>query len=165
MSSRKALFIAALLVAGGSHFARAVAQERPASQTTPPPAAQTSSAAPQSAPAASSKSNDLEITANVTASELRFEVVPEPKVEFTGQPERETIWEADRQNLPRPVQPGVTYRNIGIQLRISSVFADIDRIVAEALGETPVTDDTPRDQVAPPANEQPAAAPATGRKP
>jgi hypothetical protein len=140
----------------------AVAQQRTTEQTTPP-ATSTSSAAQTDAPAATSSSatsakpNDLEITANVTASELRFEVVPEPKVEFTGQPERETVWEADRQNLPRPVQPGVTYRNIGIQLRISSVFADIDRIVAEALGETPITDDTPRDNAAPPASEQPSS--------
>jgi hypothetical protein len=139
-----------------------VVAQQPTTEQPTPPATSTNSAAQTDAPAATSsatsaKPNDLEITANVTASELRFEAVPEPKVEFTGQPERETVWEADRQNLPRPVQPGVTYRNIGIQLRISSVFADIDRIVAEALGETPVTDDTPRDNAAPPAGEQPAS--------
>jgi hypothetical protein len=158
----------ALLVAGGSGQSRAFAQER-TNGRTPPPATSTSSASQPNAPATSSKPNDLEITANVTASELRFEVVPEPTVEFTGQPRRETVWEADRQNLPRPVQPGVTYRNIGIQLRISSVFADIDRIVAEALGERPVTDDTPPDNNAQPANQQPApinaAPPQPGGKP
>lgn len=89
------------------------------------------------------KSDDISITASVTAKELKFEVVPNPTVEFFGKPERETVWEADRQNLPKPVQPGVTYRNIGIQLRITSRFADIDRIVSEALGEIPITDDTP----------------------
>jgi len=64
-------------------------------------------------------------------------------LKFTGQPERKTVWEAERQNLPAQVQPGVTYRNIGIRLKIVSVFADIDRIVAEALGETPITDNIP----------------------
>jgi len=84
---------------------------------------------------------DLSITAHVTANYLRFEKVPNPKVEFTGQPRRETVWQSERENLPQQVQPGVTYRNIGITLRITSVFADIDRIVAEALGEVPTSDD------------------------
>jgi hypothetical protein len=84
---------------------------------------------------------DLSITANVTARELLFEVVPSPRVEFPGQPRRDTVWDAERINLPAQVQPGVTYRDIGIRLKITSVFADIERIVAEALGEIPVSDD------------------------
>ena len=84
---------------------------------------------------------DVSITANVKARSLIFEAVPNPKVEFFGQPARDTVWEATRENLPTPVEPGVTYRNIGIRLKITSVFSDIDRIVAEALGEIPVTDD------------------------
>jgi hypothetical protein len=80
----------------------------------------------------------------VKARELRFDVVPNPSVEFPGQPARQTVWEAERENLPTPVQPGVTYRNIGIRLKITSIFSDIDRIVAEALGETPVTGDAKR---------------------
>ena len=86
---------------------------------------------------------DIAITANVKARSLVFEAVPNPKVEFPGQPARDTVWEATRENLPTPVEPGVTYRNIGIRLKITSVFRDIDRIVAEALGEVPVTDDKP----------------------
>jgi hypothetical protein len=84
---------------------------------------------------------DISITARVTADSLRFEKVPDPKVEFTGRPSRDTVWKSDRENLPQRVQPGVTYRDIGITLRITSVFADIDRIVAEALGEVPASDD------------------------
>jgi len=84
---------------------------------------------------------DVAITAHVKGRELKFDVVPNPSVEFPGQPARETIWEAERENLPTPVQPGVTYRDIGIRLKITSVFSDIDRIVAEALGEVPITDD------------------------
>ncbi len=101
---------------------------------------------------------DLSITARVTADSLRFEKVPSPRVEFTGKPERATAWEAERENLPPQVQPGVTYRNIGITLRITSVFADIDRIVAEALGEIPVSDDA---RPSPATPELPAAVPAT----
>lgn len=101
---------------------------------------------------------DLSITARVTARELRFEHVPNPKVEFTGQPRRETVWDSQRENLPEQVQPGVTYRNIGITLRITSVFADIERIVAEALGEVPLSDDSKPRQAAPP--ERPGALPA-----
>jgi hypothetical protein len=103
---------------------------------------------------------DLSITARVTAESLRFEKVPNPRVEFTGRPERKTVWESDRENLPQEVRPGVTYRNIGITLRITSVFADIDRIVAEALGEVPPTDDarpSPQPSPTPDANAQPPA--------
>jgi hypothetical protein len=87
------------------------------------------------------ESADLAITATVTAKELRFDVVPNPTVEFPGRPKRDTLWEAERDNLPRPVEPGVTYRDIGIRLKIVSRFADIERIVAEALNEVPVTDE------------------------
>lgn len=108
----------------------------------------TRSPAPQPPPVAAPSDDDadLSITASVTARELKFEAVPNPAVEFTGKPERITVWDANRQNLPRPVQPFVTYRNIGIQLKITSVFADIDRIVSEALGEKPLTDDAQQNE-------------------
>ncbi len=86
---------------------------------------------------------DVSITARVTAESLRFEKVPNPRVEFTGKQKRETVWESERENLPQQVRPGETYRNIGIMLHIRSVFADIDRIVAEALGEVPKSDEAP----------------------
>lgn len=97
---------------------------------------------------------DLSITARVTADSLRFEKVPNPRVEFTGRPQRETAWESERENLPPQVRPGETYRNVGITLHIRSVFADIDRIVAEALGELPRSDDA---QPAPPQPQPPGA--------
>jgi hypothetical protein len=86
---------------------------------------------------------DISITGSIKAKSLVFEAVPNPKVEFSGQPARDTVWEATRENLPNSVEPGVTYRNIGVRLKITSVFRDIDRIVAEALGEVPLTDDKP----------------------
>ncbi|HEV3468907.1 MAG TPA: hypothetical protein VG148_06270 [Pyrinomonadaceae bacterium] len=120
------------------------------------PAARQQAESPRQSPreesrgaAAEAENVDLSITARVTARELLFRKVPNPRVEFTGRPRRETVWEADRENLPAEVRPGVTYRDIGITLRITSVFADIDRIVAEALGEIPTSDD------APPQNEPP----------
>jgi hypothetical protein len=123
--------------------AHAAAQTQPAQQPGAPPAAATPSPVPSPVAAENAtRDPDLSITANVTARELRFEVVPTPKVEFPGRPRRDTVWEAERTNLPPQVQPGVTYRDIGIRLRITSVFADIERIVAEALGEIPASDDT-----------------------
>jgi hypothetical protein len=115
------------------------AQRREAAPTFTP----TPSPSPATAAAATTATDkhDLSITANVTARELHFEVVPNPTVEFPGQPRRDTVWEAERTNLPAQIQPGVTYRDIGIRLRITSVFADIERIVAEALGEIPASDD------------------------
>lgn len=77
---------------------------------------------------------DVAVTANITARELRFDQVGQLKVEFPGAPRRITIWEEERQNLARPAQPGVTYRDIGSQLRVTSRFEEIERIVAEALG-------------------------------
>ena len=100
------------------------------------------------------ESADLSITATVKAQSLRFDVVGNPTVEFPGKPDRTTQWEAERENLPSPLQPGVTYRDIGIRLKITSVFADIDRIVAEALGEVPPAADAP-----------PAAKPTDGKVP
>jgi len=160
----------ALLLCAGLIFVFAAttkivcAQQRPQPQsaTQTPIVADTSqnSATPTASPVSSAVTAstsqaepDLAITANVTARELRFEQVPNPRVDFTGRPERETVWDAARQNLPRPVQPGVTYRNIGIQLKITSVFADIDRIVAEALGEVPATtnEQTPQENPTAPA--------------
>jgi hypothetical protein len=84
---------------------------------------------------ADEKNSDLVITANVRARELKIEIVPNPIVEFSGTHERRTVWEADRENLPERTEPGVTYRNIGIRLRIYSRFAEIQRIVLEAIDE------------------------------
>jgi hypothetical protein len=132
----------------------------PSSTTTP--TAQTQTPDTQTPRAQESGAEpDLSITAHVTADSLRFERVPDPKVEFTGKPRRDTVWQSERENLPQQVQPGVTYRNIGITLRITSVFADINRIVAEALGEVPTSDDNNQQQAAPPAQTPSPAKPVT----
>lgn len=141
------------------------AQRRTGNRATPP---QQTSIQPNNAAEAPAEqkdasqvpleSADLAITATVTAKELRFDVVPNPTVEFPGNPKRDTVWDAERDNLPPAVEPGVTYRNIGIRLKIASRFADIERIVAEALNEVPVTDDVkPQENVTPQPNTQPPA--------
>ena len=66
---------------------------------------------------------DIELTADVKARELRFEEVPETEVHPPAQTERE--------NLPEEVEPGVTYRNPGVRLRIASAVAGTDRGVHE----------------------------------
>jgi hypothetical protein len=157
---------AALLLAAA--FAETTRAQSPAAQpqsrpASPPPAARRRQPAETQGASAQAAANragrddanaDLSINARVTADSLRFEKVPNPRVEFDGRPARVTLWEAERENLPQEVRPGVTYRNIGITLRITSVFADIDRIVAEALGEIPTDFDT---RPAPPAPDNPPA--------
>jgi hypothetical protein len=145
------------------------AQGRTRDGRTRPPSSSTQSAQMRDAPETNTREvqtspraeesgvePDLSITARVTADSLRFEKVPNPKVEFTGQPRRDTVWQSERENLPEQVQPGVTYRNVGVTLRITSVFADIDRIVAEALGEVPLSDDA---RPTPTPTAQPASTP------
>jgi hypothetical protein len=69
---------------------------------------------------------DIEFTANVKARELRFEEVPETEVRFPGHPERESASGTDRENLPDEVEPGVTYRDPEVRLRIATALADAD---------------------------------------
>ncbi|MGC2238897.1 MAG: hypothetical protein WA584_22265 [Pyrinomonadaceae bacterium] len=91
---------------------------------------------------ANEENSDIVITATIRAKELKMEIVPTPTVEFPGTKTRRTVWEADRENLPAEVQPGVVYRDIGIRLRIYSRFSEIQRIVLETLDEpNPPTED------------------------
>jgi hypothetical protein len=69
---------------------------------------------------------DIEFTANVKAKELHFEEVPETEVRFSGSPERESASGTDRKNLPDEVEPGVTYRDPEVRLRIASALARDD---------------------------------------
>jgi hypothetical protein len=95
---------------------------------------------------------DIAIIANVTAEELRFEAAPNVSVQFLDKSKNQTIWQAERFNLPDKLEPGVTYRNIGIRLKITSRLADIERIVAEALGEIPISENSEPPKATSPAN-------------
>lgn len=100
--------------------------------------------------------DDLIFTVRLTAKELKMEIVPSPTVVFPGTHRRTTLWLTERQNLPDKIEPGVTYRDIGITLRISSRFENIDQIVREALGEQepPKPDEPKPAEPAPPAPKQ-----------
>jgi hypothetical protein len=65
---------------------------------------------------------DLAITATVRFDSLTFETVGAPQVEFTGTLPDKTYWIAERINLPDTLEPGVTYRDGGLRLRIGVTF-------------------------------------------
>lgn len=107
----------------------------------------TNSTTNQTTDEANEENSDIVITAIVRAKELKMEIVPTPTVEFPGTKTRQTVWEADRENLPAQIEQGVVYRDIGIRLRIYSRFSEIQRIVLEALDEpnAPTEDAKPTD--------------------
>ena len=63
---------------------------------------------------------DIEIGAAVRAKKLRFRRVPETKVEFTGESERDQVSVSERENLPDEVEPGVTYRDVRVRWRAAA---------------------------------------------
>lgn len=94
--------------------------------TLTPAAAQQPGATPTPAAArpqpALDPNADVAITATVRAAELRFEAVPTVTVQFSGAPARTTVWDTVHDNLPAAPQPGVTYRDVGVQVTITSAF-------------------------------------------
>ena len=111
-----------------------------ASGQTPAPSP---SPAPAAAPEATDPdpdSADLSFTATVKFQELKFDVVGTPNVEFKGgvnapllggSSNLKTVWHAERINLPKPVQPGVVYREGGVRLTITTRFEDLARLLAD----------------------------------
>jgi hypothetical protein len=63
---------------------------------------------------------DIAIDADVEMRELRFEKVPDPKVNFRGNTRRNSVWTSRRTNLPDEVEEDVVYRDAGIKLRIAT---------------------------------------------
>ena len=63
---------------------------------------------------------DIAIDASVKMRELRFEKVPDPKVNFRGNTRRNSVWTSRRTNLPDEVEEDVVYREAGIKLRIAT---------------------------------------------
>lgn len=166
--NRSTLLLAALLAVFVATVVPVRAQDqskaRPAnSQSTnsQPASSQSANSQPANSPnqnraqSSQPESADISFTATVRARELKFEAVPDVKVEFTGSLKRDTAWEAEREKLPRPVEPGVTYRDIGVTLKITSAFADIERIVSEALGEVPPREEEAQPNMNPPEPPKP----------
>ena len=63
---------------------------------------------------------DIAIDAGVEMRELRFEKVPDPKVNFRGNTRRNSVWTSRRTNLSDEVEEDVVYRDAGIKLRIAT---------------------------------------------
>ncbi len=78
---------------------------------------------------------DIDFTANVKARELRFDEVPETKVQFWGHPEFDSISGTERKNLPEEVRQGVTYRDVSVRLRIASELVDTESDLGERAKE------------------------------
>ncbi|HEX9968471.1 MAG TPA: hypothetical protein VGB06_11065 [Solirubrobacterales bacterium] len=60
---------------------------------------------------------DVDVSTSVRARELRFETVPETKLSFDGEPGQRHSSETERENLPEEVEPGETYRDVGLRWR------------------------------------------------
>jgi len=69
---------------------------------------------------------DIEFTASVKGREMRFDEVPETEVRFWGHPERASMSETERKNLPEEGGRGVTYRSFSVSLRIATELIDTE---------------------------------------
>ena len=78
---------------------------------------------------------DLAITATVKADSLRFNKKGDSQINFSGTQGRETGWITERENIPKRAEEGVTYRDVTVNLQITSVFSNIDEILSEAFNE------------------------------
>lgn len=75
---------------------------------------------------------DVEIVAEAETGELRFEKVPNTETRFRGTSGRQAASGSDRDNLPRRVEPGTTYRDAGIHWRTAGKLV-MDNRLREAL--------------------------------
>jgi hypothetical protein len=58
------------------------------------------------------------IRARAQAEQIRFESRPEVRVRLTGCSLLDSVRVLERTNLPDPIQPGVTYRNVTVAVEI-----------------------------------------------
>jgi hypothetical protein len=65
-------------------------------------------------PAAAANESPVRLIARVRAAELVFDSRPQTAILHLGCPPADTVRILRRQNVPDPVQPGVTYRDIDI---------------------------------------------------
>ena len=73
---------------------------------------------------------DIAIIARVQAAELRFNAQPQTSLKLFGCPQVDTSKVVVRTNLPTPVQPGVTYRNVTVDFRLNMKFTDLECFLA-----------------------------------
>jgi hypothetical protein len=73
---------------------------------------------------------DIAIFARVEARELRFNSPPQTSLQLSGCPQLDTSLVVLRTNLPKPVQPGVTYRNVVVDFRLLMKMTDLECYLA-----------------------------------
>ncbi len=71
-----------------------------------------------------SRQPDIEFEATVRSRRLRFGERPETSLTFHGSPGNRAGSTTERRNLPEEVEPGVTYRDAWVRLRIEARLAD-----------------------------------------
>ena len=65
---------------------------------------------------------DVSISAQVRAEEVRFKRKPDTETRFWGDRELDTVSGTERENIPYEVQPGVEYRDVRVRLLISAAL-------------------------------------------
>jgi hypothetical protein len=73
---------------------------------------------------------DIAVIARVQAAEVRFNSQPGTSLQLFGCPQIDTSKVVLRTNLPTPVQPGVTYRNVVVDFRLNMKFAELECVLA-----------------------------------
>jgi hypothetical protein len=63
---------------------------------------------------------DVELVTSVRGRALRFGIVPRTKVWFDGEPAVRSSSHVERENLPDQLEPGVTYRDVGVRWRAAA---------------------------------------------
>jgi len=85
---------------------------------------------------------DIAIMARVEARELRFNAAPQTSLTIRGCPQLDTSMVVLRSNLPKPVQPGVTYRNVVVDFRLLMKLTDLECYLAGRICPAPPRDTT-----------------------
>jgi hypothetical protein len=89
---------------------------------------------------ADSAKPDIAIIARVEARELRFNSQPQTSLRLAGCPQLDTSLVVLRTNLPKPVQPGVTYRNVVVDFRLLMKLTDLECYLAGGTCPPPARD-------------------------
>jgi hypothetical protein len=67
---------------------------------------------------------DIEFVTTVKSRKLRFGGPPDAQVSVHGSPGVDTFVGTERRNLPDEVEPGVTYRDSWVRLRVAGRLLD-----------------------------------------
>jgi hypothetical protein len=112
--------------------------KRQASPSSPhiAPAKRTASAVPDTPQQSASKNPDIELVLVVRAKELRYDTVPHVKVNFSSTQGSINSDVTDRVNLPKKLEAGVTYKDVGFTWHVSTSLEEIAKIAGDVLGQT-----------------------------